>query len=88
MNKADLIAAIADATDQTKDAVGRTIDKALISIAAALVRGEEVTLTGFETFSVTDRPARQGITTWFSWRSNLTPHWRSGRPQITGARRR
>ena len=60
MNKADLIAAIADATDQTKDAVGRTIEKALITIATALARGEEVTLTGFGTFSVTDRPARQG----------------------------
>ena len=43
MNKADLIAAIADATDQTKDAVGRTIEKALITIATALARGEEVT---------------------------------------------
>ena len=60
MNKADLIAAIADSTDQTKDAVSKTIEAALTTITAALTRGEEIALTGFGSFSVSDRPARQG----------------------------
>jgi nucleoid DNA-binding protein len=40
MNKADLISAIADSTDQTKDAVAKTIEAALITITASLARGE------------------------------------------------
>ncbi len=60
MNKADLISAIADSTDQSKDAVAKTIETALITITASLARGEEIALTGFGSFTVTDRPARQG----------------------------
>jgi DNA-binding protein HU-beta len=60
MNKSDLISHIAEATSQTKDAVAKSIDTALVTIAEALARGEEVVLTGFGSFSVTDRPARQG----------------------------
>ncbi len=60
MNKADLIAAIAASTDQTNASVTKTIDAALTTITAALARGEEINLTGFGSFSVTDRAARQG----------------------------
>ncbi len=60
MNKSDLISHIAEATDQTKEAVSKTIDAALIAITEALPRGDEVVLTGFGSLSVTDRPARQG----------------------------
>ncbi len=60
MNKADLIAAIAASTDQTNAAVAKTIDAALTTITAALARGDEINLIGFGSFTVTDRPARQG----------------------------
>lgn len=60
MNKADLVAHVAESTSQTKDAVSKTIDSALVAIAAALARGEEVVLTGFGAFSITDRPERVG----------------------------
>ena len=60
MNKADLIATIAASTDQTNAAVTKTIDAAMTTITAALARGEEINLIGFGSFTVTDRPARQG----------------------------
>ena len=60
MNKSDLISHIAEATSQTKEAVAKSIDTALVTITEALARGEEVVFTGFGSFSVTDRPARQG----------------------------
>ena len=60
MNKSELINAIADTTEQTKDAVSKTLDAALTTITEALARGEEIALTGFGSFSITDRPARQG----------------------------
>ena len=60
MNKADLIAAIAATTDQTNAGVNKTLDAALTTITGALARGEEINLTGFGSFSVTDRPARPG----------------------------
>ncbi|MEI6987185.1 MAG: HU family DNA-binding protein [Rhodospirillaceae bacterium] len=60
MNKSDLISHIADTTSQTKADVTKTVDAALVTISEALARGEEVVLTGFGSFSVTDRPARQG----------------------------
>ena len=60
MNNADLIAAIAASSDQTNAAVTKTIDAALTTITAALARGEEINLIGFGSFTVTDRPARQG----------------------------
>ena len=60
MNKTDLISHIADTTSQTKEAVAKSIDTALVTITETLARGEEVVFTGFGSFSVTDRPARQG----------------------------
>ena len=40
--------------------VSKTIEAALTTITVALARGEEIALTGFGSFSVSDRPARQG----------------------------
>lgn len=60
MNKAELIAAVADKTGFTKknaeDAVNATID----SITAALKKGEKVQVIGFGTFEVRQRKARTG----------------------------
>lgn len=57
MTKQELIGAVATATDLTRAQAGEAIDAALEAISNALKQGEEVKLTGFGSFLVTDRPA-------------------------------
>ena len=52
MNKAELIEAVADATDTSKAEASRTLDAVLDSIAGALSNGDSVALVGFGTFNV------------------------------------
>ncbi len=57
MNKSDLVKVVADVVcskKEAEDAVCAVID----SITGALKRGEQVSLVGFGTFSVTNRKAR------------------------------
>ena len=60
MNKAELIEAVADATDTSKAEARRTLDAVLDSIAGALSNGDSVALVGFGTFNVRERAARMG----------------------------
>ena len=60
MNKADLIDAIASAADINKSDAGRALDAVIDSITEALVKGDQVSLVGFGTFSVAKRAAREG----------------------------
>jgi len=60
MNKAELIEAVADSTDVSKAAAGRSVDVTFEAITNALQKGDTVTLVGFGTFSVRDRAARTG----------------------------
>ena len=60
MNKAELIEAVADATDTSKAEASRTLDAVLDSIAGALSNGDSVQLVGFGTFNVRERAARMG----------------------------
>jgi len=60
MNKTELVAKIAEAgltKAQAKDA----LDAAIAAIKGALVAGDKVQLIGFGTFSVNERPERDGI---------------------------
>lgn len=50
MNKAQLVDAVASATDMTKKAVAEVLDAVLGEIMQAVKRGETVTITGFGTF--------------------------------------
>lgn len=59
MNKSDLVDAVARATGETKTSVSDTVDAILDQITKALRRGDRVQLTGFGTFEVRDRKARQ-----------------------------
>ena len=52
MNKAELIEAVADATDTSKADASRTLDAVLDSIAGALSKGDSVARVGFGTFNV------------------------------------
>lgn len=60
MNKAELIDAVAEATDLNKATATRAVDAMLSGIAGALKKGEQVALVGFGTFEVRERAARTG----------------------------
>lgn len=60
MNKADLIDKVAEATDMSKAAAARALDATIQAVTTAMANGEEVSLVGFGTFVVKDRPARSG----------------------------
>jgi DNA-binding protein HU-beta len=60
MNKADLIAAIAESSNLTKADSGRALEGMLSAIENTLKAGDSVTLVGFGTFSVKDRAERIG----------------------------
>jgi DNA-binding protein HU-beta len=60
MNKADLIEAIANDVELSKADAGKALDSLTKRITQSLKKGENVTLVGFGTFSVTKRKARTG----------------------------
>lgn len=60
MNKSDLIEKVAQSTDLNKAAAVRAVDAVFDIIANSLRSGETVTLSGFGTFSVSNRSARTG----------------------------
>lgn len=61
MNKTELVDRIAAGSDLSKAAAKKALDVTTEAIKAALVAGDKVQLVGFGTFSVNERPARQGI---------------------------
>lgn len=61
MNKHELINAMAAESGLTKVDAKRALDAFLTSVMKTLKTGEKVSLVGFGTFSVYDRPARIGI---------------------------
>lgn len=60
MNKADLIAKVAEEAGLTKVQAENAINSFTGAISKSLSGGESVTLIGFGTFSVSDRAARTG----------------------------
>lgn len=60
MNKSDLVNAIAGATNLTKKDAAAALEAVMDSVRDALKKGNSVTLTGFGTFSVSKRNAREG----------------------------
>lgn len=60
MNKSELIDAIASSADLSKDVAGKALNAVIESITGALKSGDSVSLVGFGTFAVTERPARTG----------------------------
>ena len=60
MNKAELIATVAEKTGLSKKDSEKAINAAFDSITAALVGGEKVQLVGFGAFEVKERNARIG----------------------------
>jgi len=60
VNKADLVASVAEKADLTKKDAERAIAAVFDSITTALANGEKVQLVGFGTFEVRQRAARKG----------------------------
>lgn len=60
MNKAELIAKIAEDVDITKVQANAALDSFIEAVTRTLKGGGKVTLVGFGTFSVSKRSARNG----------------------------
>ena len=60
MNKAELVAAVAAKTGDTKKAAEASVDAFVSVIKESLKKGEKVQLVGFGSFEVRKRAARKG----------------------------
>lgn len=60
MNKAELVASVAEKTDLTKKEAEKVVTEVFASIEEALANGDRVQLVGFGTFEVKERAARVG----------------------------
>ncbi len=60
MNKAELVAAVAEQAGLTKTDATKAIDAFTAVVTDELKKGEKVQLVGFGTFEVTKRAAREG----------------------------
>ena len=61
MNKTELIEKIATASGLPKTDAKKALDATVEAIKNALVAGDKISLVGFGTFSVSERPVREGI---------------------------
>ena len=60
MNKADLVARIAEEAEITRHQAEKALTALMDGVQDALSHGDSVTLVGFGTFSVMSRAARKG----------------------------
>lgn len=60
MNKSELIDAVAELANLPRAAAERAVNAVFDTIRDTLVKGEQVVLAGFGTFSVKERAARTG----------------------------
>ena len=61
MNKTELIDKIAAGAGISKADSKKALDATVNALKEALIAGDKVQLVGFGTFSVSERPAREGI---------------------------
>ena len=61
MNKTELVEKIAAGAGISKVDAKKALEAAVVAVKDALVAGDKVALVGFGTFSVSERPAREGI---------------------------
>jgi len=60
MNKAELIAAVAENADMTKKDAEKAVKAFIEVVTEELKKGEKVQVVGFGTFEVAERAAREG----------------------------
>jgi DNA-binding protein HU-beta len=61
VTKAEIVEQVAEEADLSKQEASRAVDAVLNTIQDALVRGSDVSFTGFGKFSAAERGARQGV---------------------------
>lgn len=61
MNKTELIDKIAAGSGLTKGDSRKALDATVNALKEILIAGDKITLTGFGSFSVNERPAREGV---------------------------
>jgi DNA-binding protein HU-beta len=61
MNKSELVSAIASCAELSKADAKKALDATICAISKALKEGDKVSVLGFGTFAVAERPAREGI---------------------------
>lgn len=61
MNKTELVEKIAAGAGLSKVDAKKALDATVAAIKDALIAGDKIALVGFGTFSVNERPAREGI---------------------------
>ena len=61
MNKTEFIARVAEVAELTKVDARKAVEAFASVVAEELQKGEKISLLGFGTFSVNEKPARQGI---------------------------
>jgi DNA-binding protein HU-beta len=60
MRKQDLVKSVAGKVNQSESQTTQLVNAVFDTIEEALARGEDVTISGFGSFRVVDRPAREG----------------------------
>lgn len=60
MNKADVVSALAEKADLSKNDAARALDAFIEVVTSALKKGDTVALIGFGTFDARERAARTG----------------------------
>ncbi len=61
MTKVELAACVAEKTGLTKKDAEKATNAVIEAVTEALTKGDKVSLVGFGTFEVRDRPARTGL---------------------------
>lgn len=60
MKKSDLIREVSSQVQQPESQVGAVVNATFSAISDALAKGDDVSLTGFGTFRISERGAREG----------------------------
>jgi DNA-binding protein HU-beta len=60
MKKEELVAFVSEKADVTKKLAGEAVNAVLEGITSALEKGDSISLTGFGSFKVAERAAREG----------------------------
>jgi len=61
VNKAELVAAVAEKSELTKKDAEKAVNAVVASVTEALKKGDKVQVVGFGTFEVRQRAAREGL---------------------------
>lgn len=83
MNKADIVDSVHTKLQSTKKSAEEAVDTVFDGITSALSKGQEVSISGFGTFVVKKRAARQGVNPRtgekIQIKATTTPKFRAGK---------